>query len=228
MGSHEDRDVNARSSSRSIWTMDMALPRPVLVVPMTRIEHLDAALVAAYLENACGVEERRRVEEHLADCAECTAELVGLDDTIRALSTRRRGRVAIPLVALGAAAGIGALIVLRPSDGPAPLPSEAPPIVQRSLPDIRSSIEILEPAPGAIVEEGEVVLRWAPIEVEARYLVTLTTSDGDSVWALLTPDAAAAIPVPLDPGGEYLWYVDALLPGGNTASSGVHHFQVPR
>ena len=206
----------------------MALPRPVLVFPMTRIEHLDAALVAAYLENVCGVEERRLVEEHLADCVECTAELVGLDETIRALSTRRRGRVAIPLGALGAAAAIGALLVLRPSDGPAPLPSDAPPIVQRSRPEARNSIEILEPTPGATVEEGEVVLRWAPMETEARYLVTVTTSDGDSVWALLTPDSAAAIPVSLEPGGEYLWYVDALLPGGNTASSGVHHFQVPR
>ncbi|HUE95411.1 MAG TPA: zf-HC2 domain-containing protein [Longimicrobiaceae bacterium] len=208
--------------------MDTALPHLVLVVPMRRVEHLDAALVAAYLENACEVEERRRVEEHLAACAECTAELVGLDDTIRALSTRKRGRVAIPLVAFGVAAGIGALIVLRPPDVPAPLPSEVPPIVQRSRPEARSSIEVLEPAPGAIVAEGEVVLRWAPIEVEARYLVTVTTSDGDSVWALLTPDSAAAIPVPLDPGGEYLWYVDALLPGGSTASSGVHHFQVPQ
>jgi len=208
--------------------MDATLPRLALVVPMTRIEHLDAALVAAYLENSCGAEERRRIEEHLADCAECTAELVGLDDTIRTLATRKRRRMAIPLVALGAAAGIGALILLRPPEAPSPLPLDAPPIVQRSRPETRSSIEILEPTPGATVEAGDVVLRWAPIEAEARYLVTVTTSDGDSVWALLTPDSAAAIPVPLDPGREYLWYVDALLPGGNTASSGVHDFQVPR
>ena len=208
--------------------MDATLARLVLVGPMTRIEHLDAALVAAYLENSCGPEERRRIEEHLADCAECTAELVGLDDTIRTLAAQKRRRMAIPLVALGAAAGIGVLLVQRTPDGPSTLPLDAPPIVQRSRPEARSPIEILQPTPGATVDAGEVVLRWAPIEAEARYLVTVTTSDGDSVWALLTPDSAAAIPVLLDPGGEYLWYVDALLPGGNTASSGVHHFQVPR
>jgi anti-sigma factor RsiW len=208
--------------------MDTILPRFAVVIPMTRVEHLDAAMMAAYLEGASDPGERSRVEAHLAECSECCAELIALDQTIRTLPARKRGRVVIPIVALGAAAAISALIVLRPADRPAELPAEAPPIVQRSQPAARSSIAILAPAPGATVEAGEVVLRWAPIEAQARYLVTVTTSEGDSVWALLTPDSAAAISVALDPGGEYLWYVDALLPGGGTASSGIQHFRVPQ
>ncbi|HYO45676.1 MAG TPA: zf-HC2 domain-containing protein [Gemmatimonadota bacterium] len=194
---------------------------------MTHADHLESGLMAAYLENVCEGEERSRVEAHLAECTDCCRELVALDQTIRTLANRRRGRVVIPLVALGAAAALAGLIVLRPSDTPEGLP-EGNPIVQRSQPEERSSIAILGPESGAVVEASEVVLRWASIEPDARYLVTVTTSDGDSVWALMTPDSAAAIPVALDPGGEYLWYVDALLPGGGTATSGIQHFRVPR
>lgn len=199
----------------------------VRAFPMTHADHLDPGLVASYLENVCETEERARVEAHLAECTDCCRELVALDQTIRTLASRRRGRVVIPLVALGAAAALAGLIVLRPSDKPDGLSGDTP-IVQRSQPEERSSIAILGPESGAVVEAGEVVLRWAPIEPDARYLVTVTTSDGDSVWALMTPDSAAAIPVALDPGGEYLWYVDALLPGGGTATSDIHHFRVPR
>jgi hypothetical protein len=191
------------------------------------VEHLDPDLVASYLENTCDGEERARVEAHLAECSDCSREIAALDETIRTLPGLGRGRMAIPLVALGVAAAIAGLIVLRPSDVPEEIPA-GPPIVQRSQPEERSSIEILAPATGAVVDAGEVILRWAPIEPDARYLVTVTSSDGDSVWALMTADSAAAIPVALDAGGEYLWYVDALLPNGGTASSGIHHFQVPR
>jgi hypothetical protein len=76
------------------------------------------------------------------------------------------------------------------------------------------------------VEARDVILRWAPIEPDARYLLTVTTAEGDSVWELMTADTSAAVPIALEPGGEYLWYVDALLPDGSSASSGVHHFRV--
>ena len=199
----------------------------ILGFPMTHADHLDPRLIAAYLENVCEGEERSRVEAHLAECTECCEELVALDETIRTLPARRRGRVFLPLFALGAAAALVGLIVFRTTDR-TEAPSGGSPIVQRSQPEERSSIAILEPESGAVVEAGEVVLRWAPIEPDARYLVTVTTSAGDSILALMTPDSAAAIPVTLDPGGEYLWYVDALLPGGGTATSGIHHFRVPQ
>ena len=197
----------------------------IRVFPVTRSEHLDPGLIASYLENVCEADERSLVEAHLAECTDCCEELVALDETIRTLPARRRGRVIIPLVALGAAAALAGLILFRPSDQRTGL-SDATPIVQRSQPEERSSIAILGPEPGAVVVAREIVLRWAPIDPDARYLITVTTSDGDSVWALMTPDTAAAIPVALDPGGEYLWYVDALLPGGGTATSDIAHFRV--
>jgi anti-sigma factor RsiW len=181
--------------------------------------------VASYLEDVCDAEERSRVEAHLAECTDCCEELIALEETIRTLPSRHRGRFVIPLVVLGAAAALAGLIVFRPSDNPVELPAGTA-IVQRSQPEERSLIAVLSPESGAVVEAGEVILRWAPVETDARYLVTVTTSDGDSVWALMTPDSAAAIPVALNPGGEYLWYVDALLPGGETATSGIHHFRV--
>ncbi len=226
----KNRDLSARksgSSLRFILSMDAIGSHTVVtVLRMTGTYHLDPGLIASYLENVSDAEERSRVEAHLAECADCCEELIALEETIRTLPSRRKGRYVIPLVALGAAAAIAGLIVFRPSDNPMKLPAGTP-IVQRSQPEERSSIAILGPESGAVVEAGEVILRWAPVEPDARYLVTVTTSDGDSVWALMTPDSAAAIPVALDPGGEYLWYVDALLPGGGTATSGIHHFRVP-
>ena len=202
-------------------------PIGLRAVRMTPSDHLDSGLMACYLENACEGEERDRIEAHLAECTECCQELVDLDQTIRTMPARTRGRVAIPLVVLGAAAALAGLYVLRSDDTGRVLP-EGPPIVQRSQPEDRTTIGIIGPESGAVVEAGEVVLRWEPLEPDARYLVTVTTADGDSVWALMTPDSAAAIPVALEPGGEYLWYVDALLPGGEAAASEIHHFQVPR
>ena len=198
---------------------------PIRVVPVTESDHLGPQLMASYLENACEANARSQVEAHLAECTDCCEELVALDETIRTLPTRRRGRLLLPLVAMGAAALLAGLIVFRPSDQRTG-PSNATPIVQRSQPEERSSIAILRPESGAVVEAREIVLRWAPIEPEARYLITVTTSEGDSVWALMTPDTEAAISVALDPGGEYLWYVDALLPGGGTATSDIAHFRV--
>jgi len=222
-------DVRAHKSGswlRFIQSMDAIGSHTVVrMLPVTRADHLDPDLVASYLENVCDAEERSRVEAHLAECTDCCEELIALEETIRTLPSRHRGRFVIPLVVLGAAAALAGLIVLRPSDNPVELPKGTP-IVQRSQPEERSSIAILGPESGAVVEAGEVILRWAPVEPDARYLVTVTTSDGDSVWALMTPDSAAAIPVTLDPSGEYLWYVDALLPGGGTATSGIHHFRV--
>ncbi|HET6363066.1 MAG TPA: zf-HC2 domain-containing protein [Gemmatimonadota bacterium] len=193
---------------------------------MTHTEHLDPGQTASYLENACEGEERSRIEAHLAECTECCRELVDLDQTIRTMPTRARGRTVIPLIVVGAAAALVGLYVLQPSETAQVVPEDAP-IVQRSQPEERSGIAILGPEAGAVVDAGEVVLRWAPVEPDARYLVTVTTSDGDSVWALMTPDSAAAIPVALEAGGEYLWYVDALLPDGGTATSGIRHFRVP-
>lgn len=208
--------------------MDAVDPHTVVrVLPVTHADHLEPGLIASYLENVCDAEERSRVEDHLAECTDCCEELIALEETVRTLPTRRKGRYVIPLVALGAAATLAGLIVFRPSDSPVELPAGAP-IVQRSQPEERNSIAILGPESGAVVEASDVILRWAPVEADARYLVTVTTSNGDSVWALMTPDSAAAIPVALEPGGEYLWYVDALLPGGGTATSGIHHFRVPQ
>ena len=226
----KNRDVRARKSGsclRFIPSMDaISSHSGVRVLPMTRADHLDPGLVASYLEDVCDAEERSRVEAHLAECTDCCKELIALEETIRTLPSRRGGRFVIPLVALGAAAALAGLIILRPSDHPVELP-EGPTIVQRSQPAERSTIAIIGPESGAVVGAGEVVLRWVPVEPDARYLVTVTTSAGDSVWTLMTPDSAAAIPVALEPGGEYLWYVDALLPGGGTATSGIQHFQVP-
>ena len=98
------------------------MPRFAMVIPMTRVEHLDPGSMAAYLEGRCDSEDRSRIEAHLAECSECCGELVALDQTIRTLPSRKRGRTVLPLLALGAAAAIGAFIVLRPGDRPAAHP----------------------------------------------------------------------------------------------------------
>lgn len=197
------------------------------MVPMTHAEHLDAGRMAAYLERACDAAERSRIEAHLAECADCCQELVAVDETLRTYPGGRRGRVTIPIVALAAAAVLAVLIVFRPSGegGPGQSTVQAP-ILQRSEPEKRTSIAIRGPEAGEVVEARDVILRWAFLEPDARYLVTVTTADGDSVWAIMTADTSSQIPIDLEAGGEYLWYVDALLPDGSSASSGIHHFRV--
>lgn len=187
--------------------------------------HLDADLVAAYLDGGLPDSERESLEAHLYECDECCEEVAVLDGTVR--TTPRSPFLRRYLAPVAAAAAIlAAVLVARPWLESPGTPGVVPEVLERA-PDMESTrIEALSPDPGAVVELGSAMLGWRSGGDGARYQITVTTVEGDSIWVATTADTMAALPAgTLEPDGEYLWYVDAILPDGRTASTGVSHFR---
>jgi anti-sigma factor RsiW len=188
--------------------------------------HLDADVVAAYLDGGLPENERESLEAHLYECEGCCEELAVLDDTLRttpkAHSLRRR---LAPLAA--AAAILAAVLVARPWLESPEIPAGVPDVIERA-PDVESPrFEALSPDPGAVVEPGSAILEWRSAGDGARYQITVTTLEGDSVWVATTPDTIAVLPAGgLEHEHEYLWYIDAILRDGRTAGTGVSHFRM--
>src|SRR4029079_18043893 len=125
-------------------------------------EHLTEADLAGFLDNDVSSDERRRIETHVDECADCRRELVALSQIVHAeptsvsLASRRRRRTWISASAV-AAAGI-ALVVLPRLTPDSSVPG-AP--ATRRLPeeDGRSRLDIVSPVDGPIAA-GRLVFTW--------------------------------------------------------------------
>ena len=173
--------------------------------------------VVGYVAGTLDPMERERVEAHLADCAECTSEVV---ETSR---LRRRDRASPRWlgVAAAAAAIIGVVIV-----GPRIIPRRA------QAPTIRGTPSELTVSP--VAPADDVTLQafpeftWHPLTGATAYHVAVTRATGDSVWDITTRDTTARPTVSEIEPGLFYWYVDALLEDGRSIAGGVHRFRITR
>src|SRR5712691_13332482 len=92
--------------------------------------HLTVEDVAAYADRGLAAPERARVEEHLAACADCRAELVAVALLAGSLAGRRRWAVMAPL----AAAAAVLVLLFAPWQRPPPGQHAGPPPVLREPP----------------------------------------------------------------------------------------------
>lgn len=232
---HSVEQPEARLSVESVWKdgTDEALqrcpPHAEGTASMSGNDgdrHLSEAVIAAYLDGGLDAEEAHQVRLHLDACDECRAEIVDVQATLEHLSRRSRRR--IPTLVAAAVAGlllIGGPIILssdqeptlRGPDGAATLTNEL-------------IITTISPGAGEVVPFGELRLSWRSTNSGALYVVTLTDEGGDPLWTTETRDTLVSVPasVVLEPGGTVLWYVDALLADGRSATSGVQGFQTGR
>jgi hypothetical protein len=81
----------------------------------------------------------------------------------------------------------------------------------------------IAPADTVTVTGGSIAFRWHSPSTEASYRITVTNEIGDLLWSETTSDTTVVLPgdVSLEIGETYFWYVDALLPNGGSATSGV-------
>lgn len=174
--------------------------------------HLTPEAVAGYLDHDLSRDERQQVELHIASCVECRAELA----QVRGLELRRRRRRWIPVFAPLAAAAAVVLAIVLPQRG-------ATPSDLRSSPAGDSPLGIVAPESSAEVAPESLRFVWRSAGPAASYTFTLQEDDGRMVWTSTTTDTSAAVPdsVKLTPGRTWFWLVDALLPDGRSASTGV-------
>jgi anti-sigma factor RsiW len=178
--------------------------------------HLDPHEVASYLSGTAGPAARTRLEAHLADCEECTAELAEVRRLQRAAPPPRRW-----LVPAAAAAAVIAVVLVGPRLGQRQ--PEPPPVRGDGAPP---AVVTLTPPDGATLTAP--VFAWRPVAGATAYRISITRADGDSVWAAAVGDTSVRVPdgvLAPAPGG-YFWYVDALLADGRSVPGTAHEFRL--
>jgi hypothetical protein len=131
--------------------------------------------------------------------------------------------IALPTAA---AAILGTLILLPPKADPDP-PGPGEPITRGESTETFGAIQ---PADGSVGAGMGIRFLWHSVREEAAYTIMLTDEKGDVVWEGTSRDTSVMLPpeVLLEPGTAYFWYVDALLPGARTATTGIQSFSVER
>src|SRR3954451_21753508 len=120
--------------------------------------HLDPHEVASYLSGTSEPAARARIEAHLADCEECTAELVAVRRLHRGAPGGRRWLGAAP----GAAPG-DAVVLICPGVGGRP--AMTPPVRG----DSPSAVVSLSPPDGAALVTP--VFAWRPVAGATAYRI---------------------------------------------------------
>lgn len=191
---------------------------------MEPLNHLSERDIAAYLDQSLDSDERRRVDRHLDGCRECRAELIAVLRLAPAGAPRRR-MVRWAWIPAAAAAGLAAVLLLRPT------PPARPGSIERPVSGPTESLPrlaVTTPANGDSVAAGRVVFQWRSRPGDS-YRVTVLTESGEPVWTGETTDTSIALPtsIALQAGRLYFWRVDAVA-DGLSATSGVQRFQVVR
>ncbi len=164
-------------------------------------DHLENGEVAAYLDRALSPSDRSRIEEHLADCDACRAEVIEVARLLRTQPRRRDWYV--PLGVAAAAAAVLLLVWPRPVEEPALPPNFREPVVSTTA------------APSAIAPRGAIVAAsrfvWTGVPHADRYRLTVFDATGRVVWETQTGDTAVGLPesIRLQREASYFWKIEA-------------------
>ena len=194
----------------------------------TNDPHLEDDVLAAYVDGALPAAERRNAEEHLADCATCRDELVGISRLAAGHAPGRSWLRLATSVAAVAAAAI-AFAVLGPwRVAPGPGTPSGDRMRESTLVGGASGrgVAVVAPAEGDTVRSDTVRFTWRPVAPNAAYLLKLA-DETSVVWTKDTADTTVVLPdsVALEHGRSYHWWVDALTADGRVASTGVRQFR---
>jgi len=187
-------------------------------------EHLAEEDIAAYLDRTLGPDRRDAVDSHLADCADCRAEIRSAARQLRSQKSRRWWTWGPPALA---AAALAVLLVANP------FATQDPTTVTQRAPETPSDVGerivmVVTPEDGVSLERNALTFVWRPVDSGARYHFTLTNAFGEDVWSTDTTDTLLVVPpdVSLVTSESYLWYVDALLLDGHSLTTGTRRFEL--
>ncbi len=175
-------------------------------------EHLPEGTAAAYVDGRLARDERTRVHAHLAECADCRAEIAAVDHILR--PARGNWRMIMPVAA--AAAVVLIAINLR-NDTP-----DAPMLRGSETAEV---VVVAQPAESAILTATPQFV-WRRVTDALEYRVTITNEGGDVVAERVVADTATGVST-MAPGA-YRWYVSAILSDGTIRSSRTRAFEVRR
>jgi hypothetical protein len=186
---------------------------------LTDEHHLSPELIAAYLAAQTSTDERELVQEHMLRCERCRHDVAEAAEFGTEQKPRRWIRIAIP-----AAAAALLLFALVPGPGPT---LDGPAFRGPDIEGVQHFAAVL-PLDGAAVNIDSVEFVWESEGPEVHYVLTLTDENGDVVWKETTRDTVLAPPreAGLRSDRAYFWYVDALLEGAESSTTGVREFSL--
>jgi hypothetical protein len=187
--------------------------------PRSAEAHLEVGEVVGYLAGTLTPAERERAEFHLADCDDCTSEVVSARRLYRANRAPVRRLAAVAAVA----AAVAGIALLGPGLAHRPPPDALP--VRGAEP--RPAVTVVLPADRAVLRTSP-DFTWRAVPGATAYRILVSRPDGDSVWATITSDTTVRGPgdVSLAGPGLYYWYVDVLLDDARSAAGLVHEFRI--
>ena len=189
--------------------------------------HLVVGDLAAYLEGKLDDERVGQVESHLSACHECRSELSSAARALRGVRRAKRRAIQSPAVAVAAAIVLllGAAVVadrlaedggvFRGDEGSRQ--TEGVPLLQP-----------VQPISGSLVARDSLRFEWRSLGgADGFYTLTLTDMEGDVLWRGTTRDTVLSLldEVALERGSTHFWYVDALLDGAASATTGIQEFR---
>jgi len=185
---------------------------------VTDSQHLTPELIAAFLAREVSTEELQVVQNHLLACRACREDV----DEAALLTAGRRPRRWVLFTIPAAAAA--ALFLLLPGQGVHP---DGTTVRGPGTEGVRQFAVVMPPERVAVSGDS-LVFQWRSEGPEVHYVLTLTDEDGDVLWTAGTPDTVLVPPrgVGLRAGRRYFWYVDALLDGARSSTTGVREFTV--
>jgi hypothetical protein len=182
--------------------------------------HLESGEVAAYLDRTLPPSDQSRIEEHIADCDVCRAELVEVARLLRT-QPRRRGWY-MPIGVAAAAAAVLLLVWPRPMEEPAVSPRYREPVVTTTV------------APSVIAPRGASIAAprfvWTEVPRADRYRLAVFDGTGRVVWETETRDTTAVLPgsIRLREGASYFWKVEAQTGWNRWVGSDLVQFSLGR
>jgi len=182
-----------------------------------RPNHLTDSEMARYLDRRVSLEERDRIEDHLASCAECREHALGTQQVLR---RARRPR----MVAAGSALAAAAVVLIWIA--------RVEPISEPSVPQVRGvalgNAGLTAYGPTGDARREGLRFVWGSAPDVVSYRLSLTSADGAQLWSQSGVDTVASLPrsVGLRIGQRYLWVADAVTNDGSTRSTGLREFSL--
>jgi hypothetical protein len=186
--------------------------------------HLTPREISRFVDGRLSAAETHHVEEHLAICSPCRAEIVEVGRLIRMRARRRRLLVLTPVAAaVAAAAGI---LLFAPRSGE-PLGNGR---AFRALGEGIQRVEVVAPTNDSTVSTDSVRFTWRSAGADVQYALAVTDLNGEPVFSESTSDTTLVLSVVgnLPSGRTYFWFVDALFTDGESATTGIHRFSIPQ
>jgi hypothetical protein len=186
------------------------------------LTHLTPEQIASYTASALPEAELSVVERHLLVCESCRDEVVDAGRFTRRWPFRFRYSVVLPAAAV-AALLIGVTTMFSRDEG-APIPTGS--VLRSATSEGMATFEVIEPEDGSIVPTTGVVFRWHAEEPDPHYRIHVMNQLGELVWEEASSDTSIQLPpqIVLSPDQSYFWYVDALLRGVRSSTTGVREF----